>query len=112
MILHLGWGIPGESPIGFLLEENVAFGDSVVVTDIETIPGEINITVTQADEPDLGWVTLVFADDPIELRRWLVTDVQRLTTLVVLEDLETGIEIDQELFRFRNPRMYGWPDDD
>lgn len=101
-----------STPIGFLLAEDVALDDEVIVTGIDINPGEIDITVVQADEPELGEVTLVFGDQPMELRRWVVTDVQRLTTMVLLEDLETGIEIDPELFRFKNPRMYGWPAED
>ena len=55
--------------------------------------------------PSQGSITLVFAEQPLELRRWTVVDAQGLPTHVVLDGIETGVELDDELFVFRNRRF-------
>jgi outer membrane lipoprotein-sorting protein len=47
----------------------------------------------------------VFAEQPLELRRWTVVDAQGLPTHVVLNGVETGMPLDDELFVFRNPKF-------
>ena len=42
----------------------------------------------------------------MELRRWTIVDAQGQATYVVLDGLETGVPLDRELFRFRNPQFY------
>ena len=64
------------------------------------------MTLVQTDEPNQGAIALTFAEEPLELRRWTVFDAQGQPTHVMLERLETGIALDRELFRFRNPKFY------
>jgi outer membrane lipoprotein-sorting protein len=98
-----------ETPLGFLLGDRVDLGDAIEVTRIGRRQGEIDVTVIRADAPDQGSVTLTFAEEPLELRRWSVTDAQGLTTLVLLQDTETGKPLDPALFRWRDPRLFGPP---
>jgi outer membrane lipoprotein-sorting protein len=96
-----------STPLGFLLDEQIRFnGEDVTVTAVEQDEGEIRITLVQSQEPDQGAVTLVFADRPLALRRWHVVDAQGLVTHVVLERIETGMPLDDDLFVFRNPQFY------
>ncbi len=44
-----------------------------------------------------------------ELRRWVVTDAQGLITEVLLHDVVTGRPLDPELFRWRDPKIFGPP---
>ncbi len=57
-----------------------------------------------------GRVVLVLAEQPLDLRRWAVTDPQGLTTTVLIEQPEYGVAIDPALFRFRDPQIFGWPE--
>jgi outer membrane lipoprotein-sorting protein len=96
-----------QTPLGFLLEDEIRLrGGDVTVTDLTRRGGEVQIAVVQADEPTEGSLTLAFAEQPFELRRWTVIDAQGYATHVVLEDLETGVPLDEELFIFRNPKFY------
>jgi outer membrane lipoprotein-sorting protein len=97
--------LTGSTPLGFLLEEDIALSGDVTVTDVEEAGGELRVTLVQTDEPDQGSITLVFAERPLELRRWTVVDAQGLPTHVVLDGIETGVALDDELFVFRNPRF-------
>lgn len=96
----------GSTPLGFLLADEVRLSGAVTVTDVQRAAGELHITLVQTEEPDQGSIQLSFAEDPLELRRWTVIDPQGLATHVVLESPETGVSLDRELFRFRNPQFY------
>jgi len=97
--------LTGSTPLGFLLAEDIELGGDVTVTALEEEGGELRVTLVQTEEPDQGSITLVFADQPLELRRWTVVDAQGLPTHVVLEDVETDVALDEELFIFRNPKF-------
>lgn len=95
-----------RTPLGFLLEDDIRLSGDVTVTDVERMADELLVTLVQTEEPDQGAITLAFAEEPMALRRWTVVDAQGLRTHVVLEDVETGVELDDELFRFRDPNFY------
>jgi outer membrane lipoprotein-sorting protein len=97
--------LTGSTPLGFLLDEDIELGGDVTVTDLEESGGELRVTLVQTEEPDQGSITLVFADQPLELRRWTVVDAQGLATHIVLDHIETGVALDDELFVFRNPKF-------
>ena len=96
----------GSTPLGFLLSDQIRLSGDVTVTDVARENGELKVTLIQTDEPNQGSIQLAFAEDPLELRRWTVRDAQGQSTYVVLDALETGVPLDKELFRFRNPQFY------
>jgi outer membrane lipoprotein-sorting protein len=96
----------GSTPLGFLLSDDIRLSGEVTVTDVARADGELKVTLVQTEEPQQGSVQLAFAEEPLELRRWTVTDAQGQATDVVLGTLETGMPLDRELFRFRNPQFY------
>jgi outer membrane lipoprotein-sorting protein len=97
---------PNSTPLGFLLRDQIRLSGDVTVTGVERSADQLHVTLVQTDEPNQGSIQLSFAEDPLELRRWTVTDAQGQATHVVLEQPETGLPLDRELFRFRNPKFY------
>jgi outer membrane lipoprotein-sorting protein len=95
-----------STPLGFLLSDEIRLSGDVTVTEVDRSAGELHVTLVQTDEPNQGSIQLSFAENPLELRRWTVVDAQGLPTRVVLERPETGLPLERELFRFRNPRFY------
>jgi outer membrane lipoprotein-sorting protein len=96
-----------STPLGFLLEDQIRLqGGDVTVTSLTRRAGEIQVAVVQSDQPAEGSITLAFAEQPFELRRWTIIDAQGYATHVVLEGLETDVKLDQELFIFRDPKFY------
>ena len=95
----------GQTPLGILLGEHVAFTGEVTVTGFEHLPGQIQVTLVRTGSPGDGSLTLVFSDKPLALRQWAVTDAQRQETRVTLYDVELGGTFDQDLFTF-NPSDY------
>jgi len=95
-----------RTPLAFLLEDEIRLDGEVTVTRAERVGEELRITLVQTEEADEGQITLVFRDDPLALERWAVTDAQGLTTHVVLEDLRTGMPLEDSLFVFRDPNRF------
>jgi outer membrane lipoprotein-sorting protein len=100
-----------ETPLGFLLSQEVSLTGDVTVQSVAERGDEAEVTLIRAKEPDQGKVVLTLTRDPMRLTRWAVTDAQGLTTTVVLEGLRTGMELDRRLFVWRDPKMFGWPED-
>jgi outer membrane lipoprotein-sorting protein len=99
-----------QTPLAFLLDEKVQLSGELEVRRVQRRAGEIALEVVRAKEPDQGRVVMVFAEQPIELRRWAVTDPQGLTTTLLIEEPEYGVPLDPALFRFRDPQIFGWPE--
>jgi outer membrane lipoprotein-sorting protein len=97
--------LTGSTPLGFLLDEDIELGGDVTVTALDEAEGELRVTLVQTDEPGQGSITLVFGEEPMQLRRWTVVDAQGLPTHIVLNGIETGVPLDDELFVFHNPRF-------
>lgn len=102
----------GQTPLGFILSREVKLSGDITVQSVWEREGEIDLTLTRTSEPDQGRVVLTFSRNPIELRRWSVTDAQGLVTHILLEDVQTGMPIDRDLFIWRDPQMFGFPEDD
>ena len=89
-----------STPLGFLVRDEVSFGDPIVVRRLERQPGVLSLTVFDRRREDEGELTLVFAEAPLGLRQWVVTDAQRLETRVSLFGVETNVPLDGRLFVF------------
>jgi outer membrane lipoprotein-sorting protein len=99
-----------QTPLGILLDRQISLDEGVEVVDVARAGEEIALTLVRDGAADQGSVTLVFGEQPMTLRRWSVVDPQGLTTLILLEEVQTGEPIDPELFRWRDPAIFGLPD--
>ena len=87
-----------STPLSILTDDDIAFGDSALISALSSEGGLIWLTIRDAENPEEGALTLVFDQSPLRLRQWLVTDAQRLTTEVTLSETETNIPLDPRLF--------------
>jgi outer membrane lipoprotein-sorting protein len=86
------------TPLGILLADHVKLSGNVTVTGIARQPGQLQVTMVRTASPGDGSLTLVFADNPLALRQWVVVDAQRQETRVSLFNVELGGKFDQGLF--------------
>lgn len=94
-----------STPAGLLLKPEVRFsGRDVRVTRVAEPPGVAEITVVQEKDPTAGSLTLVFTTQPFALAQWRVIDAQGLVTSVTLQSPETGVALQDTLFRTPRPR--------
>jgi outer membrane lipoprotein-sorting protein len=96
-----------STPLGILLRENVQLSGDVTVVGMRRQPGQIQVTLQRTASPADGTLTLIFADNPLTLRQWVVLDGQRRETHVSLFDVQLGGAFDPSLFRFVDPKLLG-----
>ena len=51
------------------------------------------VTAQDPDHPEYGNIRLMFTDDPVELRQWVITDGSGAETAVILGEVRTGCEL-------------------
>ena len=95
-----------QTPLGLLLQDNLRLSGDVTVSNITRLPGQIQVTLYRTASPQDGSLTLIFADNPLILRQWIVTDAQRQETRVTLYNVQLGGSFDQNLFTFIDPRFF------
>src|SRR3990167_156481 len=95
-----------NTPAAFILRPQVRFSGDVAITNI--IPKDDNtteISLIRREDPDSGYITLVFEDDPVSLKEWSVMDAQGVTTRVVLSKLQTNVQLTPGLFHIERPKL-------
>jgi len=101
----------GSTPLGILLRERIVLSGDVTVTGVQREGGFLRLTLFRSANAGEGRLTLVLANDPMELRQWLVVDGQGRTTRVTLSAIETGVRLDRASFDFNDPRFMAPPVD-
>ncbi|MDO9709850.1 LolA family protein [Paracraurococcus lichenis] len=95
----------GSTPLGILLREDLRLSGEITVSRVERGGGLLRVTLFRTAAPAEGRLTLVFAEDPFELRQWAVVDAQGQETRVTLSQPEYGARYPALLFDFNDPRF-------
>lgn len=90
-----------ETPAGLILADNVSLSRDVKIIDFRRTAETIRIKLIRKSDPGAGNVTLVFQDNPMQLRQWVVEDATGIETTVTLFNAEEGMKLDQSLFEFK-----------
>ncbi len=91
------------SLVGFLVEEDIKLNGDVTVTKFEKGSNILRVTLARTKDPEQGSITMIFSDQPLALRQWIITDQQEIRTTVTLSNLESVLKIDPKLFIFDRP---------
>lgn len=95
----------GSTPLGLLLRDQVRFSGDVTVSRIERGGGMFRITLHRTGAAAEGRLTLVFSENPVELKQWAVVDAQGQETRVSLYGQQYGARYPSMLFEFNDPRF-------
>ena len=96
-----------RTPLGILLADHVTLSGDVTVTKLVRLPGQLQVSLVRTASPGEGTLTLIFADNPLSLRQWVVVDQQGKQTRVAFTNMEVGASLDSNQFEFRDPGQYG-----
>ncbi|SFO93559.1 LolA family protein [Tranquillimonas alkanivorans] len=90
-----------QTPLNLILERNVDLARrNMVVAHRQEGPKTI-VVAQDPQRPEIGRLELVFTDNPVELRQWVVVDDTGSRTTTVLGDLKTGGSYPASLFSIR-----------
>jgi len=96
-----------QTPLGILLQDNITLSGSVTVLQVSRDEGAIALQLQRTGAASQGTLNLIFADNPLELRGWIVRDAQGQDTRVVLDNLDfasTGFS--DGLFTYIDPKQF------
>jgi outer membrane lipoprotein-sorting protein len=93
----------GQTLADFILRKNISLKDDLTVKDVRHTNGLTLITLVQTKEPSAGSLTLAFQDNPYQLKKWRVVDGTGAVTEVELFQLQPGVDLDSNLFFYRDP---------
>lgn len=94
----------GSTPLDLLLRERVDLRGEGAVKAIDREAGQMRVQAIDPKAPEQGSITMVFADNPLELRQWIILDAQGLTTTVALYDVRANVKLNPELFFINEPQ--------
>lgn len=94
-----------ETPVAFLLDEEIRFDDRLTVTGFHSGPKVIEVTLVESENPARGRVTLTFEDEPLRLAKWQVVDAQGTRVDVALTNPRFGVKLDSDLFSTVDPKL-------
>lgn len=94
-----------DIPASLILSNEIKIdGKKIKVLDFYQDSGSTSITLDYADKGDLGPITLVFSNNPLELKQWKIVDPQSVEVSVSLYDTKKDIDIDDAVFKFKNKK--------
>jgi outer membrane lipoprotein-sorting protein len=93
-----------KTPLRPLVRSGEVFGEDVTVTRMIQQGDQIRVSVAEAGDEDEGSMELVFSQFPLRLVGWEIIDGRNNRTVIVLDDLQTGVELADSLWTFKDPR--------
>lgn len=87
-----------RTPLNLILARNVDLSRSNMVVGHTSDDTVTTVTAQDPEHPEYGNIRLVFTDNPVELRQWVITDEAGGQTTVVLNDLTKGGSFGASLF--------------
>ena len=87
-----------RTPLNLILAENVDLGRAKMVMDYKADGTSTRVVAQDPDNPEYGTIELVFTDNPVALRQWVITDDLGQQTTVILGDMTQGGNLKPSLF--------------
>lgn len=95
-----------DTPAAFLLRDDFSFaGPELTVTGFERQANTMRISVVQTKDPLAGELTLVFNEDPMVLRKWVIIDAQGVITDLTLINARFDFPIPENRFLTAFPEL-------
>jgi outer membrane lipoprotein-sorting protein len=93
----------GATPLSLFLAKTIRLDKGVQVTRVSRAADGFSITARDGKKETAGQIVLTFADNPMALVGWAVTDAQSRTTQVRISGLQRASGLDPALFVLKNP---------
>jgi outer membrane lipoprotein-sorting protein len=93
-----------KTPLRPLVRSGEVFGEDVTVTRMVQQGDQIRVLIAEAGDEDDGAMELVFRQFPLRLKGWEIIDGRDNRTIIVLENLETDVDLADSLWTFKDPR--------
>jgi outer membrane lipoprotein-sorting protein len=82
-----------RTPLHLILGNRVDLGRARMVVGHGTSGADTVVRAQDPEHPEYGRIDLIFAPDPILLKSWIITDDSGSQTTVILERMQTGVDL-------------------
>ena len=94
-----------DIPASLILSDKIKIdGKNVKVIDYYQDSGSTSITLDYAKKGDIGPITLIFSNNPMELKQWRIVDPQSVEVSVSLYDAKRDFDIGEDVFKFKDKK--------
>lgn len=87
-----------RTPLNLILSPEVDLTRTGMVVTHAEVEGTTRVVVQDPDHPDYGSMELVFTDQPLQLRQWVITDDLGSQTTVILGNLAATADFPPSTF--------------
>ena len=87
-----------QTPLNLLLKDDVDLNEEGAIQNVERSEGQLRVTAVDPSDESQGDVTMVFDANPLQLKQWIVTDPQGLTTTIALRQTRSNVDLEASLF--------------
>ncbi len=98
-----------RTPLNLILKRRVDLKRAKMVVGHKSDGKTTTIIAQDPKHPEYGTIELVFASDPVRLKKWIINDDAGGRTVVILEDMKTGVSLQPSLFSipYAEQKLYG-----
>jgi outer membrane lipoprotein-sorting protein len=87
-----------RTPLNLILAERIDLGRASMVVGHTADGTSTRVRAQDPEHPEYGSIELVFTENPVELRQWVITDDLGAETTVILGELQKGGQMGARLF--------------
>ena len=91
-----------HSPMNLVLEREVDLAQRNMVVAHFEAESQTAVTLQDPENPDYGFIQLIFTDNPVQLRQWIVQDNSGGRTQIILDSLTEGGRLSNVLFNIQH----------
>ena len=88
-----------KSPAWILLKKNIDLKNDFNIKKLEKKSGRITLTLVDKNFENIEKIELIFSANPIELKKWIVTDNQEIETTVGLLNIKRKKKFSPKTFK-------------
>ena len=91
-----------HSPLNLILEREVDLAQRDMVVAHFEVESQTAVTLQDPENPDYGFIQLIFNDNPVQLHQWVVQDNSGGQTHIILDSLTEGGKLSNILFNIQH----------
>jgi len=91
-----------HSPLNLVLERKVDLAQRDMVVAHFEAESQTAVTLQDPENPDYGFIQLIFNNNPVQLRQWVVQDNSGGRTHIVLDSLTQGGRVPNVFFNIQH----------
>ena len=93
--------LTSQTPLSFLLKDPIQLNDSRFVKKITVEQNLFHLSLHDKERPKLGEIELLFANNPIEFKEWVITSFSGEKTRLLFEDIQVNQPVPESLFNIQ-----------